>query len=203
MIVGVTIRVLVGLSWAVIALLAIPIACHKKRDNLWGWLFYCDNSEDGFDGDKLGWYSNYLGEVISKDRPWRRAYLAYKWSVLRNSCFNLREHPWVGTDVTNPRSVKYSGNTYFHTPEWHYEPDYKGLLWYWMSAKYNGKRRHSVFLLIPVPWTKYRVYLRAGLKVYPRHYFDKYWVERIKKEGWPEAKKYGLPAISIRVRKYE
>lgn len=194
------IRIFYIIIWIIISPVMLSIACYKKRDKLWDWAYYFDNDEDGFDGDKLGWYSNYLKTDIDKDRWVHRTWVAYKWSVWRNPCFNLRNHPSVSVDVTNPVNMKYRGNTYFHTRLWHYDKTYKGVLWYWIKAKYEGKSRNSLFFLIPIPFTNKDLYLRFGLKIYPRHYYDKYWLDKISAEGWPESKEKGLTAVSVRIR---
>jgi len=195
---GALIRIGYILALIVIAPFIIPIACYQNRQTLWGWAYYFDNDEDGFDGSKLGWYDEYLGVDISSLAWHKRAWIAYKWSM-RNPCFNLRKHPLVGVDVTSPVRMEYSGNTFFHSRDWTYTKEPNQTLWYKLSANYNGKRYTSRFYLIPVG--KYDLYLRFGLKIYPRHYFDKYWIDRIKNDGWPVDKKYGLSAITIRVRK--
>lgn len=200
MLIGLLIRLFYSLCWGVLALLVLPIQCYRRKDTLPKWCYYFDNAEDGFDGDKLGWYSNYLGKEISKERWLQRAWISYKWSVLRNPCFNLRYHPLLSVDVTQPKDIVYRGNTYFHTRKWHYDKNETGKLWYWISAKYDGKERHSFFFLLPIPFTDKDLYLRFGLKIYPRHYFDKYWLDKISKEGWPHAKDKGVYAISIRIR---
>ena len=199
-VIGIILRVCFIVVWVLIAPLVLLVACYQRRDKLWDWCYYFDNDEEGFDGDDVGWYSKYLGKSIDKDKWLHRTYISYKWSALRNPCYNLRYHPWLSVDVQSPVDMKYRGNTYFHTRGWHYDKDYKGTLWYWITAKYEGNTHHSMFFLIPIVFTSKSLYFRIGLKIYPRHYFDKYWLDRIKKEGWPKNKEKGVPAISIRLR---
>lgn len=192
-------RLICIVIWAFIALIALPVACYQKRVKLWNWAYYFDNEEDGYDGSKGTFYSEYLGLDISKQHWLKKAWIAYKWSVWRNPCFNLRYHPWVGVDITNPEIISFKGNTYHHEQKWSLEPNKRELKWYKLKAKYDGKVRRSWFYLIPVFGDKY-LYLRFGLKVYPANYLDKWWLEKIKKEGWPEYKDKGLTAFTIRLR---
>lgn len=193
-------RLVYGLTWLIIGPFVLLYCCYKKQTKLPDWAYYFDNYEEDFDGAGLGWYDNYLGVDIRSQHWLKRWWISVKWSVFRNSCFNLRKHPIAGYDVTKPDNITFKGNTYHHTKKWSFTKDPKATLHYKMVADYNGKTATSRFLLIPL-FKGYHLYLRWGLKVYPRHYFDEYWLDKISKEGFPESKKKGVYAITIRIRK--
>ncbi|ANI22024.1 hypothetical protein PP586_gp07 [Pseudoalteromonas phage vB_PspS-H40/1] len=197
---GFMLRLFFILLWIVISPIVLGYSCAIGASKLPKWAYYFDNDEDGFDGSKLGWYDNYLGYDISKQSKLKRWWISYKWCVWRNPCFNLRYHPKISFDVTNPQRIDFTGNTFHHTKLWSKTKDPKAKLYYKMTANYDGERCSSWFYLIPL-FKSYHLYLRFGLKVYPRHYFDEYWLDKISKEGFPESKKKGVYAITIRIRK--
>lgn len=197
---GFMLRALFILLWIVISPIVLGYSCAIGASKLPKWAYYFDNDEDGFDGSKLGWYDNYLGIDISKQSKLKRWWISYKWCVWRNPCFNLRYHHKISYDVTAPTNIEYEGNTYHHTKKWSYTKGPKAVLKYKLTAEYEGRKATSRFLLIPL-FKDYHLYLRWGLKVYPRHYFDSYWLDRIAKEGFPKNKERGLYALSIRLRK--
>lgn len=194
------IRLMYMLCWVVIGFPTLLVACYQKRDKLWDWAYYFDNDEEGFDGSGAEWYDNYLGIDIDS-LPWyKHAWISYKWSALRNACYNLRYHPKISYDVTNPQNIKLEGNTIFHGLEWMPDKDVRNTKWYKMTATYEGKEKKSWFYLIPTIRGRW-IYIRFGLKIYPRHYFDNYWLGRIDKEGFPTYKRRGLDVFSIRVKR--
>lgn len=193
------IRLMYMLCWVVIGFPTLLVACYQKRERLWDWAYYFDNDEDGFDGSKLGWYDKYLKKDIGSLHWFNRALVSYKWSAWRNPCFNLRKHPKVSVDVQHPENIKLEGNTFFHSLDWMEDKETRNTRWYKLKASYEGKVRTSWFFLIPIFKTKW-LYIRFGLKVYPRHYFDDYWINRIKEEGFPKDKRRGISALSLRVR---
>ena len=193
------IRMFYIIAWVFVGFFALPIACYQGRTKLWYWAYYFDNEEDGFDGGKGKFYGEYLGLDIRSQHWLKRAWIAYKWSAWRNPCFNLRYHPLVGVDITNPSNIKFEGNTYHHEQQWSFEPNKYELKWYKVKANYDGKIKSSWFYLIPIFGDKY-LYIRFGLKIYPANYFDKFWLNKIEKEGWPKFKDRGLTAFTIRIR---
>ncbi|APC44377.1 hypothetical protein [Pseudoalteromonas phage PH357] len=158
-------RMLYILLWFIIGLPVCMYACYKGRTDLWEWAYYFDNDEDGFDGGKGGFYSKYLGEDIRSMNWFKRGWTAYKWSALRNPCFNLRKHPYIGVDIRSPESVSFEGNTYHHEQVYSFEPDVKDKKWYKVKTMFKGKSYTSRFFMIPMG-SKY-LYIRFGLKLYP------------------------------------
>ena len=71
-----------------------------------------------------------------------------------------------------------------------------------MVIEVKGKRHTSEFSLTPVNSDEYE-YKRKGLKVYPFYYFDKWWLNKIEKEGWPPHKDRAVYSSIKRVRKYK
>lgn len=185
-------------AWIFISPFVLPVACYTGRSKLWDWAYYFDNEEDGYDGSKGEFYSKYLGYDISEQHWLRRTWIAYKGSVWRNPCWNLRHHPKIGVDITNPTELTFEGNTYHHSPEWSFEPNKIETKWYKLTANYKGEKYTSRFYLIPVG--KFSLYIRFGLKVYPANYLDPWWLSKIEKEGWPKNKDKGLLAFTIRLR---
>lgn len=191
-------RILFILLWVVISPFVLGYSCMKGDITLPKLFYYFDNDEDGFDGDSLGWYSDYKGVDIRNSHGLKRWWYSYLWSVWRNPCFNLRYHPKISYDVTSPENIDYKGNTYHHNREWSYTKDKSATLKYKMTAEYNGRKATSHFYLIPFMGKD--IYIRFGLKIYPRHYFESYWIDKIKEEGFPKFKDRGLYAFTIRVK---
>lgn len=186
--------------WWFIGLPTLMAACYKGKQKLWSWAYYFDNEEENFDGSKVEWYDNYKGVDIDS-LPWyKRAWVSYVWSAWRNMCYNLRYHPWCSVDVTEPVNMTHDGNTYFHNLEWMGDKEKRYTRHYRVVAEYEGKKLASRFWLFHL-FSRYYLYVRVGLKIYPRHYFDEYWLGRINKEGWPKYKERGIFVFSIRFKK--
>lgn len=200
------VRILYMALWAIIGLPTLCVACYQNRQTLWGWAFYFDNKEDGFDGSKSEFYDRYKGVDIDSMHWLKRAWYSYLWSAWRNPCWNLRFHPLVGVNVTHPSNLEFKGNTYHHEAKYSLEPNKIETKWYKLKAKFNGKTYRSWFYLIPINKSMpliggKNLYLRFGLKVYPCLYLDDWWLDKIKKEGWPKYKTHGLRAVTVRLRK--
>lgn len=175
-------------------------ACYQSRTTLYDWAYYFDNEEDGFDGGKGAFYGEYLDVDIRSQHWLKRAWIAYKWSVWRNPCFNLRYHPKISYDIQDANQLEFEGNTYHHEQRYSFEPSTYGLKWYKLSGVYVGRKAKSWFYLVPIGFNSY-LYIRFGLKLYPANYFDEYWLDKIKADGWPEHKDKGIIAATIRIRK--
>lgn len=194
-------RLMYIIVWLLIGLPVCLYACYKQREDLWKWAYYFDNDEDGFDGAKGHFYGKYLGKDI-KSMCWlERGWTAYKWSAVRNPCYNLRKHPKVGVDIRSPEDITFEGNTYHHQSKWSFEPNKRDKKWYKVVSIFNGEEYTSRFYMVPL--FKGYLYIRMGLKIYPSYYFDEYWLGKIEKEGWPEHKEYGLKVFSIKWRKWD
>jgi len=158
----------------------IAYTLYKKQNILPTWAYYFDNAEDGFTGNKRGWYDGYLGLVAKDKGLLHQTWLAYRWSTWRNPAWNLRFHPTISIDVEHAH-IAHTGNTVKH--------DYvQGKQWY--NVIINGKYK-SYFRLIPISITK-SLYLRWGWKVYPEFY--------VTGRRVPKYKRRSLWTISIRVR---
>jgi hypothetical protein len=117
--------------------------------------FYYDNAEDGFNGNKRGWYDGYLGLTVSELTLKEQIKHAYTWCANRNPCWNMRYHPKASLDLTKLKT-EWKGSTYKHEYQ-------KGYQWYRCTT---GGKYKSTFLLIPVT-SKKSIYFRFGWKVYP------------------------------------
>ena len=81
--------------WGKIIMLPVCYYCIcNSMDKLPEFFYYFDNEEDGYNGDKRGWYSGYLDKDISTLSNIKRSWYAYRWSAWRNPCWNLRYHPY-------------------------------------------------------------------------------------------------------------
>ena len=160
----------------------------KGLDSYPAKFYYYDNEEDGFDGDKRGWYSDYLKTDI-KSNKLKRWFYSVLWCY-RNLAFNSRYHPKCSVDVTQPKNIRFKGNTHHHEVKWSLEPEVKETKWYKFTANFEGKDYTTRFWLIPLgnKW----IYIRFGLKVYPFYYLDDRWLSRIEKDGWPKHKDKGV-----------
>lgn len=178
----------------------------KGRESYPKWAYTLDNDEDGFTGDKRGWYSNYLGVDIQSKSLIYRWYRSMRW-CWRNLAFNHRYNDKCSICV-NPliepsfKIFTIEGNTYHHEQRYSFEPDKIEKKWYKFIFEVKGKRYTSEFSLTPLNSEEY-IYKRKGLKVYPCFYFDKWWTGKIKKEGWPKYKDRAVYSSIKRVRKYK
>lgn len=241
----------------------------KGKDKYPKWAYTLDNDEDGFTGDKRGWYSDYLKDKYTRESLRHRLrnaakfvfvekdsvvdyfviyslmslylpfylvycvlcsfnywqeYLVYKngkiehcdlftrllWTVRwcwRNQAFNHRYNDKCSICV-NPnleptfKIISIEGNTYHHEQRYSFEPNKIEKKWYKFVFEVKGKRYTSEFSLTPLNSEEY-TYKRKGLKVYPCFYFDKWWIDKIKNEGWPKYKDRAVYSSIKRVRKYK
>jgi hypothetical protein len=154
---------------------------HKGLSKLPQWAFTWDNEEDGYDGDKTGWYSRYLGKPVS---IWN----AYIWCAWRNPCWNIRYHRHASISVkVADVMLQYRGNARHHTYV-------KGYRWY--DTVINDKYK-SHFRLIPITATK-SLYVRWGWKIYP-HYYSPEWLGK----EVPKYKERSVWTITVRIRGQE
>lgn len=167
------------------------------------WAYTLDNDEDGFTGDKRGWYSNYLGFDVKSKPLLYRWYRSIRW-CWRNQAFNHRIHPKCSVDVTNPEEILFEGNTHHHEPQWSFNHDVVEIKWYKVKLKIDGVWYKSEFRLTPLG-DKEWLFKRKGLKIYPFFYLDdKYgWKQRVIDEGFPPYKDRAVYASSRRKRKYK
>ena len=142
--------------------------------------FYLDNLEDGFDGNKRGWYDNYLGITAKSLSIEEQVNHAYKWCASRNPCWNTRYHPRASIGV-KPSDIEWKGSTWRHEYQ-------KGFQWYRCTT--HGKYK-STFLLIPVTSNR-SLYLRFGWKIYPEFGMEN-------KKLWPY-KDRSVWTVSIRIK---
>lgn len=155
-------------------------ALEEGKANLPEEYFIYDNGEDGFTGDKRGWYSKHLGIDIAKLPLEERVQHAYNWSAKRNPVWNIRYHPTASLDLTK---LKTTVKGTVHSHGW-----VKGFQWYRATT---GDKYKSTFLLIPITSTK-SIYLRFGWKVYP--YYNKFDVPL------PKYKERSIWTITLRIR---
>ena len=141
--------------------------------------FYFDNAEDGYTGNKRGWYDGYLGIVATDFSVLKQAWLAYRWSCWRNPCWNLRYHDYISIDLNGAYYSPINGNTLYH--------DYaKGFQFY--DIVIHGKYK-AHFRLYPLTKNK-SLYVRWGWKIYPQ--FDT--------NNLPKYKDRSIQAITLRIR---
>jgi len=142
--------------------------------------FYYDNAEDGFDGNKRGWYDNYL-DIKAKELPLEEQVKhAYTWCANRNPCWNMRYHPDASIDLTK-LTTKWKGSTWSH--KWQ-----KGFQWYRCTT---GDKYKSTFMLIPI-WKDKSIYCRVGWKIYPEFTMEG--------RKLPKYKERSVWTISLRLR---
>jgi len=173
-------RVLYNMIGKLILLPIIYISIRKGADNLPSKFFYFDNDEDGYTGDKRGWYSKYLKVKVSSLPLWKQTLHAYRWSAWRNPSWNLRFHPDASIDVGDA-VITHEGNTRVHD----YQEGHHGY-----NCVINGEYE-AHFRLIPLTKTK-SLYLRWGWKIYPHLYVNGRTV--------PKHKKRSIWAFTIRIR---
>lgn len=172
-----------------LGLFIVPIAILTAKDGKFRKCFYWwDNEEDGYTGNKRNWLMDNRPNLNGK---W---WSSYNWSALRNMAWNARYHPKcsisaLGEDVTE---IRFEGNT--HNKDYRYSlASYKAgkvireRIWFKFSAIVDGKRRYCEYEMVPINDTESRETL-TGWKFYPNFYLEHYWVEKIKREGWPDYK---------------
>lgn len=150
---------------------------HKGLSKFPQWAFTWDNEEDGFDGEKHQWYSNYLGKPVS---VWN----AYVWCAWRNPVWNIRYHKYASISVKKEdvHTFECIGNAKHHG----YETGFK-----WYDTVINGKYK-SHFRLIPLTSDK-SLYVRWGWKIYPHYYVNK-------KSVLPLYKERSIFTVTLRIR---
>ena len=190
--------VLAIITNALLSLFLVPYSVLNNRDKFPKWAFYFDNDEYGYTGDLTGFMSNYRGfDIKSKSKPYQ-VWSAYQHSVFRNPCFNIRHCRWVAIDMLtlDVDSIYFKGNTYHHGFKWSHSGDY-GQKYYKFSFSAGGKRFQSYFRLIPLFGNRY-LYLRWGMKTYPRYWLDNNWVGRLEPSNTNS--RYSLPVLIVRLR---
>lgn len=170
-----------------------PVAIATAKNGKFRQCFYWfDNEEDGYWGDKLGWYSNYLGRDLN---VWDH----YIWCAWRNPVFNLRYVPWFSCDTEQASQIRFEGNTYNKRYEWSLDKERKHI-WFNFSCMAEGKRRKMKFHLIPIT-KKYSLKFIMGWKFYPRHYLEPVWIKRIAEEGFPQYKDRAIYTLGLSLKK--
>lgn len=169
------------------------LTAKKKYEFLPIFEYIWGNKEDGYNGDKLKWYSKYLGRSVTR---WD----AYVWSAWRNPAYNLRHVPWFSCDAQNITDIDFKGNTWHKGYQYSFDKKRK-TVWYRFNCKSEDKKRNGYFLLIPLPFFKISIYIVLGWKIYPHLHLDPYWIERVKKEGYPIHKKRAVFVINMRLKK--
>ena len=174
------IRLYYNIKGKVILKPIIKKAIQEGRYNLPSKYFYFDNSEDGFTGNKRGWYDNYLGIKASELPLVEQVGHAFAWCANRNPAWNLRYHPKASLDLTSLKTA-WRGSTWRH--EWQ-----EGFHWYRCTT---GGKYKSTFLLIPVFGNK-SVYFRFGWKVYPEYTMEN--------RQLPKYKERSIWTVSFRIK---
>jgi len=149
------------------------------KANLPKFFYYFDNEEDGFTGNKRGWYDDYLDVDVSELSRFKQAWYAYRWSAWRNPAWNLRFNPYISIDINADTVMEIKGNTVSH--DWKEGKQSYDVL---IDGKYK-----SHFRLIPLT-RRNSLYLRWGWKIYPEFYGKKI----------PKHKSRSIQAITIRIR---
>jgi len=173
----------------------------RKLPNLPKPFYIFDNEEDGYDGDKRGWYKEYHRTrntfiYNNYDNLLISIYVAIKWCI-RNPVWNMRMHPKFSIPVNKKdiSNMTYSGNTAAHE----YYQSFEGKrqkIWYDITFVVDGKLRKSKFRRIPL-WGSTSFYIRTGWKIYPHHY--------VKQNGELRKDKREIPLYnrrSIKVYRY-
>ena len=174
-------RIIYNIIGKLILFPVVIYSVYKHKANLPKWAFYFDNAEDGFTGNKRGWYDNYLDIKVADLSLFKQSWLAYRWCAIRNPAWNLRFHPKISIDVSSS-VLEFKGNTRSH--------DYKkGRQWYDIVIDDKYK---SHFRLYPLTKIK-SLYIRWGWKIYPEFY-------KSIPPSLPKYKKRSVWTISIRVR---
>ena len=181
-----------------LSLLLVPFCVLTGRQEFPKWAFYFGNDEYGYHGDKTGFMSDYRGFDISSRSKLYQIWSAYQHNVFRNPCFNVRHCKWVAVDMETIGAKDFTGNTYHHSFKYAFENKYDKK-WYRFRFVSNGKWFQSWFYLIPITGKKY-IYIRFGMKTYPRNFYDNYWVERNERLGLDTNSRYSIPVFMIRVR---
>lgn len=182
----------------IVSAVLVPFCILTGRDEFPSWALYFDNDEFGFHGDKIGFMSDYRGFDISKRSKLYQIYSAYQHNVFRNPCFNVRHCSWVAVDMLKSVAKQFDGNTYHHDFKWSFKNTYTKK-WYKFKFVNQGKWFQSWFYLIPLTDKKY-IYIRFGMKTYPRNFYDKYWFDRNERAGLDTNQRYSIPVFMIRVR---
>jgi len=171
------------LGWFIMPFV-VTYAVLRNRDTLPEYFFTFDNMEDGYTGNKRGWYDKYNGHVAKKLSKLKQIWYAYRWCALRNPAWNLRFHKRASRDVSYMR-LHFKGTTRSH--DW-----VEGYQWY--NCIFN-RTCQSHFRLIPITKNT-SLYLRWGWKIYPEFY-------RVDPPNLPLYKKRSIKTVSIRIRSRE
>lgn len=186
------ISLLMRLILMLIGVLVIPVAILTAKDGKFRWLFFIwDNYEDGFDGDRLGWYSNHLGR---KPTLWD----AYWWSAFRNPVYNLKYVPFFYRIVNGANVTYFKGNSYHKQYAWSFNKHRK-TIWYLVNCKTKEGSAPSAFLKLPITKTK-SFSFQVGWKVPVHLLLDSWHLDKIKKEGFPEHKDKCVFVLSMTIR---
>lgn len=174
-----TLRILYIITGKFILYPVIVYSIKKGLTELPKAFFYFDNKEDGYTGNKRGWYDCHLNITASDLSVFKQAWYAYRWSAWRNPAWNLRFHSYISIAINSDTHMEISGNTTSH--------DWKaGKQWY--DVVIDGKYK-SHFRFIPLTKNK-SLYLRWGWKCYPEYYGKKI----------PKYKQRSIQAITLRIR---
>ncbi len=150
--------------------------------------FVWDNEEDGFYGNKRNWLKENRPNL---DGKW---WSSYNWCALRNPAFNTRywKHTSLSCLPEDVSDIRFEGNTYNKDYRYSFAAQEAGhavreRIWFKFSAVVDGKRRYCEYEMKPISATESRETFR-GWKFYPNHHLDAWWIEKIKKDGWPKYK---------------
>ena len=176
----------------VLGVFLVPIALITSKEGKFKkCFFWFDNEEDGYTGDKKGFYSAYLGRKVTS---WDH----YVWSAFRNPAYNLRYAKWFSVDVSKSSIPSFKGNTY-HKSYDHSFDKVRKKIWFVFSLKTQDKELTCRFIKIPIG--KYDLKLLVGWKLYPGYYLDSYWLNRIANSGWPSFKDRAVFVLEFNCRK--
>ena len=191
------------LSGVIVCAALVPYCKLTGRDTFPKWAKYYDNYEFGFDGNsKTGFMSELKGFDITKKSMIYQIWSAYQHCAFRNMAFNARLHPWAALDTNKVGAKSIEGNTYHHSGKYSLNPSVKETKWYKLSFVVDGKWYHSYFYLIPIGKTK-AIYIRFGMKMYPRRFYDAYWIKKLEGKELDINTRYSIPTFLVRIRDYE
>lgn len=173
------------IGWIILPFV-ITYSVIKGSTTLPDFFFTFDNMEDGYDGNKRGWYDKYNNHIVKELSKLKQVWYAYRWCAMRNPAWNLRFHKNASIAVSHIH-LQHVGTTRSH--DWA-----EGFQWYDCTFQVDFETYKAHFRLIPITKNK-SLYVRWGWKIYPEFYATMARQSRI-----PQYKKRSIKTLSIRLR---
>jgi len=150
----ITLRIALALLGLITVPLGVSYCMASGKDKFPKILWLWDNEEDGYDGNKKGWYDWYLKKYKGKQpvTGFKRWLRSVNWSMLRNPTNNMQRAKWISWPVYNPQDIviKKDSDGYGHT----------------IAIKPEGSKIYHLSLKKDLG----KIRFRTGFKTKPRYY---------------------------------